>query len=202
MRLSGDNLFGSPSDVSQDGHECVVARNSGILEEGYLYAGEYLRKLQPDIIMGGHSYVMPEPKEFIERYTAWAQRMITVYRELLPDPDYEYRFDPYWVSAYPYRVDFSESTEQTIQVTVRNFRSKEQHHNIILVLPKGVTAVPGVLEGVVPAESRSTFQVKLTADTAILPPGVQIVPFDITLDGKPSGELFDFLVQGNASKQP
>ena len=202
IAFTGDNLFGSPSDVTQDGHECVVARNSGILEEGYLYAGEYLRKLQPDIIMGGHSYVMPEPKEFIERYTAWAQRMITVYRELLPDPDYEYRFDPYWVSAYPYRVDFSESTEQTIQVTVRNFRSKEQHHNITLVLPKGVTAVPAVLEGVVPAESRRTFQVKLTADTAILPPGLQIVPVDITLDGKPCGELFDFLVQGNDSKQP
>jgi hypothetical protein len=59
-----------------------------------------------------------------------------------------------------------------------------------------------MLEGVVPAESRSIFQVKLTADTAILPPGLQIVPFDITLDGKPFGELFDFLVQGNDSKQP
>lgn len=40
------------------------------------------------------------------------------------------------------------------------------------------------------------------SDTASLPPGLQIVPFDITLDGKPSGELFDFLVQGKDSKQP
>ncbi|MFO1002039.1 MAG: MBL fold metallo-hydrolase [Planctomycetaceae bacterium] len=202
IAFTGDNLFGSPSDVTQDGHECVVARNSGILEEGYLYAGEYLQKLQPDLIMGGHSYVMPEPQEFIDRYTAWARKMITIYQDLLPDPDYEYRFDPYWVSAYPYRVDFSESTEQTIEVTVRNFRNTEQQHLIRLVLPNGVTASPEILDGTVPAESRRTFQVKLSAETGTLPPGLQIVPFDITLDAKPCGQLFDFLVQGKDAKQP
>lgn len=202
IAFTGDNLFGSPSDVTQDGHECVVARNSGILEEGYLYAGKYLQKLQPELIMGGHSYVMPKPKEFIERYTAWARKMITIYRELLPDPDYEYRFDPYWVSAYPYRVDFSESTEQIIEVTVRNFRSTEQHHQIRLVLPQGVTATPAILDGIVPSESRRTFQVKLSADTEVLPSGLQIVPFDITLDSKPCGQLFDFLVRGKDSRTP
>jgi glyoxylase-like metal-dependent hydrolase (beta-lactamase superfamily II) len=95
IAFTGDNLFGSPSDISQDGHECVVARNSGSFEEGYLYAGEYLQKLQPDLIMGGHSYVMPQPRAFIDRYTKWARDIITVYRDLLPNRDYEYQFDPY-----------------------------------------------------------------------------------------------------------
>ena len=34
------------------------------------------------------------------------------------------------------------------------------------------------------------FQVKLTVDHAAVPRGVQIVPFDITLNGKSCGELF------------
>ena len=200
IAFTGDNLFGSPSDITQNGHECVVARNSGIFEEGYLYAGEYLQKLQPDLIMGGHSYVMPEPKAFVDRYTAWAREIINVYRDLLPDPDYEYCFDPYWVSAYPYRVDFGESSEQTIQVTVRNFCSTDQKHHIKLVLPKGVTADSAVLDGIVPAESRRTFPVKLTADTAVLAPGLQIAPFDITLDGRTHGQMFDFLLKYQPDK--
>ena len=196
IAFTGDNLFGSPSDETQDGHECVVARNSGIFEEGYLYAGQYLQKLKPDLIMGGHSYVMPQPSAFVDRYTNWASEMITIYQDLLPDADYEYRFDPYWVSAYPYRVDFSASVEQTVQVTVRNFHGKDQRHRVELMLPDGVSADSSVLDGVVPAESRRTFTVKLTADPAVLKPGLHIAPFDITLDDKPMGQLFDFLLKG------
>ncbi|MEK6258358.1 MAG: hypothetical protein AABP62_07030 [Planctomycetota bacterium] len=36
---------------------------------------------------------------------------------------------------------------------------------------------------------------KLTVDRSAVPPGVHIVPFDITLDGKRHGELFDFLIR-------
>jgi hypothetical protein len=35
----------------------------------------------------------------------------------------------------------------------------------------------------------------LTADPARAPAGLQMVPMDITLDGKRHGELFDFLLQ-------
>jgi hypothetical protein len=37
--------------------------------------------------------------------------------------------------------------------------------------------------------------VKLTADREAVSRGVQIVPLDITLDGKRYGELFDFLIR-------
>ncbi|MCA9049277.1 MAG: MBL fold metallo-hydrolase [Planctomycetaceae bacterium] len=194
VAFTGDNLFGSPADPGQTGHECVVARNSGIFEEGYLYAGRYLQKLKPDLLMGGHSYVMPQPEGFINRYTDWAQEMIAIYTELLPGPDYEYGFDPYWVSAYPYRIDFSETTEQTVQITVRNFRDAEQQHRIELALPDGLRAEPSILEGSVPPNARRTFPVKLSADTTALSAGIHIVPFDITLNDRPLGQLFDFLV--------
>ncbi len=107
VAFTGDNLFGNPADAKQNGHEAVVARNSCIFEEGYLYASQYLLKLQPDIIMGSHSFVMDRPQAFLKRYHAWAQQMVAQFRELLPDENYEYRYDPYWVSAYPYRVDLA-----------------------------------------------------------------------------------------------
>lgn len=64
-----------------------------------------------------------------------------------------------------------------------------------LKLPPGVSAEPAVLEGTVPAESRRSFKAKLRVDRDAVPKGVQIVPFDITLDGKRYGEMFDFMLR-------
>ena len=52
-----------------------------------------------------------------------------------------------------------------------------------------------MLEGTIDAESRQSYPVKLTVNRHAVPSGVQIVPFDITLDGKRYGELFDFLIR-------
>lgn len=194
IAFTGDNLFGSPSDESQNGHEAVVCRNSCLLEEGYILGSKYLLDLKPDIVMGSHSFVMPKPQKFLERYHAWSKEMAALYRELLPDPDYEYQFDPYWVSAYPYRVDLSETSSQQVTVTIRNFRSDPQQHHIVLNCPPGVKAVPECLIGTVPAESEQEITVELTADASVAKQGLQIVPFDITLDDKHYGELFDFLI--------
>lgn len=193
--FTGDNLFGDPSDPAQNGHECVNARNSAIIEEGYLVAAKYLQKLQPDVIMGAHGVLMTEPKAFIDRYHDWALRIISEYKALLPDEDYEYGFDPYWVSAYPYRVDLTKEDTQVVQITVRNFRSREQRHRIVLETPPGITAEPKVLEGQIAAESRLSFPVTLKLENREKQPsGVQIVPFDITLDETHHGQLFDFMV--------
>lgn len=198
--FTGDNLFGDPSDPAQNGHECVNARNSAIIEEGYLVAAKYLQKLQPDIIMGAHGVLMTEPKGFIERYHDWALRVIAKYKALLPDKDYEYGYDPYWVSAYPYRVDVAQPAE--VSITVRNFRETSQQHRVVLQPPPGLQVEPAVLEGSVGPKSRASFKVKLTADPDKLPAGVQMVPLDITLDGKRHGQLFDFIVQGKETPAP
>lgn len=195
--FTGDNLFGDPADPAQNGHECVVARNSAITEEGYLVAARYLQQLKPDIIMGAHGVLMTEPTAFIERFHNWAQRIIRHYQDLLPDANYEYLYDPYWVSAYPYRVDLAQQAE--VSITVRNFRDTPQQHRIVLHLPPGVQADPAILEGSIAPKSRQSFKVKLTADSAILPAGAQMVPMDITLDGRHHGQLFDFIVQ---AKEP
>ena len=195
IAFTGDNLFGNPDDKTHDGHEAVVARNSAILEEGYIQGSRYLKNLKPDIVMGSHSYVMHNPAAFLSRYHEWSKRMLALYHDMLPDADYEYQYDPYWVSAYPYRVDLSEQHQQQVTVTVRNHRDAAQRHRVVLKLPLGVTAEPAVLEGTVDGKSRQSYPVKLTVDRAKFPKGIQMVTFDITLDGKRYGEMFDFLVR-------
>lgn len=195
IAFTGDNLFGDPSDPEQNGHEAVVARNSAIFEEGYILGSKYLRDLKPDIIMGAHNVLMTDPTAFVERYHEWSKRIVARYKELLPDRNYEYQFDPFWVSAYPYRVDLAEQATQDVTITVRNFRDEPQRHHIRLRLPPGITAEPPILEGNVAAKSRERFKVTLKADAKQTAEGVLVIPFDITLDGQHHGELFDFLLQ-------
>jgi glyoxylase-like metal-dependent hydrolase (beta-lactamase superfamily II) len=195
IAFTGDNLFGDPSDPEQNGHEAVVARNSAIFEEGYVLGSKYLVALKPDIIMGAHNVLMTNPTAFTERFHAWSKRIVARYQELLPDPNYEYQFDPFWVSAYPYRVDLQERSTQEVTITVRNFRDQPQRHQIRLRLPPGITAAPATLEGTVAANSRERFKVILKADPDQTAAGVQMIPFDITLDDKHHGELFDFLIK-------
>lgn len=195
IAFTGDNLFGSPADESQNGHEAVVARNSAILEEGYVRGSKYLLELKPDIVMGSHSYVMPEPHKFLRRYHAWSKRMVTLYEDLLPDADYEYHFDPYWVSAYPYRLDFSTAKALTANITVRNFRDRKQRYRITPKTPAGVKISPTVFTGELPPHSERTFPVLVEVDHKKAPKGISIVPFDITLDDKRYGELFDLIIR-------
>ncbi|MCY3013893.1 MAG: MBL fold metallo-hydrolase [Planctomycetota bacterium] len=196
IAFTGDNLFADPTDPDQNGHEAVVARNSAIFEEGYMQGSRYLLDLAPDIVMGAHNVLMTEPHALLVRYRDWSERIAARYRELLPDPDYEYDFDPFWVSAFPYRVDLPAGQWREVTVTVRNFRDRPQRHVIRLRLPDGVTAEPEVLEGTVEPESRGRFTVRLRAEGAA--PGVRMIPFDITLDDDHHGELFDFLVRIHA----
>ncbi len=53
--FTGDNIFGDPEDPRHTGHEAVVAHNSSIFEEGYILGAEYLSRIKPDLLMGGHS---------------------------------------------------------------------------------------------------------------------------------------------------
>ena len=63
-----------PRDPAQDGHEAVSPTTARILEEGYIYGAEYLRKLQPDLIVAGHSFIMDRPKDLIQRYMQMVPR--------------------------------------------------------------------------------------------------------------------------------
>ncbi len=194
VAFTGDNIFANPADPTQSGHEAVVARNSGILEEGYIYGADYLRKLRPDLIVGGHSFVMDSPSALIDRFYAWSLEMRSAFQALSTDEDYRYWFDPFWVRADPYRVTVKRGESADMLIHVRNFRTREQSHRIEIHAGPALAADPPVLVGKVLAESREKFAVRLSA-AKDAQPGVRIVALDVTIDGRRLGEWFDFIVQ-------
>ena len=193
VAFTGDNIFGDPDDPAQTGHEAMVAHNSAILEEGYIYGAEFLSRLKPDILVGGHSFVMDHPTAFIGRYRKWSYELRQAFQALSPDPDYRYWFDPFWVRGEPYRVALKPGQTETVNVHVRNFRTHQQTHRIEIHTPPGLAAEPALLEGRLSGESRGAFPIRIRA-ASDAEPGVRIVALDVTLDGQRYGERFDFVV--------
>ncbi len=194
VAFTGDNIFGDPDDPAHTGHEAVVAHNSSVLEEGYILGAEYLARLQPDMIVGGHSYVMDRPAGLIERFRKWSTEMRDAFRALSPEEDYRYFYDPFWVRAEPYRVSVPAGGEIEVAVHVRNFRSHAQAHRIGVHAPPGLSAEPPELAGELAAESRGTFPLRLRAGPEAKE-GVNLVAFDVSLDGRRYGERFDLVVE-------
>jgi glyoxylase-like metal-dependent hydrolase (beta-lactamase superfamily II) len=192
IAFTGDHIFADPDNPAHDGHEAVVARNSGILDEGYIVGADYLARLAPDMLVGGHSYVMDRPAALIQRYGHWARQMRAAFQTLSSEPDYRLWFDPFWVRAEPYRVSLARGRDVSVQIHVRNFRDRVQTHRIVVHTPPGISARPRVLEGTVAAGQRQTFPIELRADASARD-GVGIVALDVTLDGQRRGELFDLV---------
>jgi glyoxylase-like metal-dependent hydrolase (beta-lactamase superfamily II) len=199
VAFTGDNIFASTTDPAQTGHEAVVARNSCILEESYLYAAHFLHSIGPDLLLGGHSWVMDQPRDLIERYRIGAQSLRDAFRALSGEADYRLMYDPYWVRAYPYRATIKPGESVEVVLIIRNFRDKPQSHRVALLPPEGIEVEPRLIEGKLAEESYGFTKVRVTARPQAKE-GVRSLVFDATLDGRRYGPLFDMIV--NVSQKP
>jgi glyoxylase-like metal-dependent hydrolase (beta-lactamase superfamily II) len=193
VAFTGDNLFASAADPKQDGHEALVARNSATLEAGYQYAADYLHGLAPDLIVGGHCWVIDKPAALIERYRAWAGKMREALDDLTDEADYRLAFNPYQVQAYPYRTRLAAGETREVAIIVRNVLPQARTYRIAVDAGAGVEANPRVLEGRVPGDDQVITPLRLKA-AADARPGVRIVSLDLTLDDRRIGPWFDLIV--------
>jgi hypothetical protein len=164
-----------------------------VLEESYLYAAGYLHTIEPDLLIGGHCWVMPNPREIIARLQIRMTDLRAAFTALSTEDDYRYMFDPYWVHAAPYRTVVKPGATAEVTLRVRNFRDREQTHRVNIVCPPGLAADPATIEGKTPADTTASFPLKIQA-AATAKPGLHLVALDITRDNTRHGQLFDFLV--------
>ena len=193
VAFTGDNIFGSSSDPSQNGHEAVVARNSCILEEGYIYAAKYLKKLQPDLLLGGHSWAMAEPAKLIDRYLADAIKLKEYFEKLSFEKDYRWMYDPYWVRMEPYRVVLGKNNAAEARLMMRNFDAAPIAMKVEIILPEGFKAEPAIISTMVAGESTTSIPIQISCTKETVK-GLHLAALDITRKGKRAGQLFDFIL--------
>ena len=193
VAFTGDNIFGNSSDPSQNGHEAVVARNSCILEEGYIYAAKYLKKLQPDLLLGGHSWAMAEPAKLIDRYLEDAIKLKEYFEKLSFEKDYRWMYDPYWVRMEPYRVVLGKNNAAEARLMMRNFDAVPISMKVEIVLPEGFKAEPAIISTMVAGESTTSIPIQISCTKETVK-GLHLAALDITRKGKRAGQLFDFIL--------
>lgn len=194
VAFTGDNIFGSSSDPSQNGHEAVVARNSCILEEGYIYAAKYLKKLQPDLLLGGHSWAMAGPAKLIDRYLEDALKLKEYFEKVSFEKDYRWMYDPYWVRMEPYRVVLlGKNNAAEARLVMRNFDAEPIAMKVEIVLPEGFKAEPAIITTMVAGESTTSIPIQISCTKQTVK-GLHLAALDITRKGKRAGQLFDFIL--------
>ena len=193
VAFTGDNIFGSPADPAQHGHEAVVSRNACTIDEGYGYAGKYLHSIAPDLILGGHSWAIENPKPLIDRSIAAADELREAFRDLTRERDYRLAYDPTWARVHPYRVNVKPGDATDATIIVRNFLDVPTVYEIKLVCPTGIRFDPSVATLRVEAGAARRLPVRVTAAKDAVQ-GLALVAIDITQDGVRRGQLFDVIV--------
>ena len=188
--FTGDNIFGDPHDHRQSGHEAVVARNSAHLETGYITASEILMKIDPDIIVGGHAYVMENPCLMINRYHQWAYDIRDALQSASFLDDYRYWFDPYWVRFESYRQPVKVGAITKTNLIVYNYGQERQEYHISIRTPKGVSVKPDIIHTFVEPESHLFIPIEYSVIDETFE-GLKRQTLDITLNNNRLGEWFD-----------
>jgi hypothetical protein len=120
--------------------------------------------------------------------------MRKAFSELSSLKDYRYWFDPFWVKAEPYRIKLRQGETITSNIVVRNFTGSKQEHHIIIHTPPGIKSNPASLDGVLEGNSIQAFPIQYVA-TKDASEGVNLVAFDITINGNRFGEWFDAVIK-------
>lgn len=193
VAFTGDNIFGSVTDPNQSGHEAVVARNACTVEDGYGYAGKYLHGIAPDLILGGHSWAIADPKPLIDRCMTAAVELREAFVDLTNNRDYRLAYDPYWVRVHPYRVRVTRGGTAEAAIVVKNFLDVPTVYEIKLACPKGITVDPSVAVLRVEAGENRRLPLRVSAATNAAA-GLAIIGIDVSQDGVRCGQLFDVIV--------
>ena len=189
--FTDDNIFHSPA---QSGHDAFIARNRGILEEGYIQCAETLAALEPDLILGQHAQEIPKPGRQIRQMVEWSHAFRRALKRLSFFPQYEYFIDPYWVCLYPYRNTVRPGGSIELTASVANHKRRSAPARLALRVPEGWQVEPQSVDLRVPG--RSTARAALTLSIPkTAAKGQHAVAADVTFDRVPYGELFDALVR-------
>ena len=190
VAFTGDNMFCSPK---QSGHDAFIARNRGILENGYLKCADVLAELKPDLILGQHAQEIPRPGRQIRQLKAWALDFRRALKQLSFFPEYEYFIDPYWVNHYPYRSSCKPGESFPIRVTVANHGRRPIEAHLRLCVPKRWKPDPTELTLEIPRRGKAAQHVEIAVPRRVRE-GRYVLTTDVTVDGRRYGELFDCLV--------
>jgi len=143
----------------------------------FIQTGELLRRLRPDVLIGGHFFPHEVTDEYVEGLIGDAARVAALHDELLPGEGFAEA--GFGARIEPYRATVAAGGTVEYGVSVRNPFENEARATVRLVLPDGWTAAPAA------------------ADVQLEPHGESVLEFRVEV-GSQSGRIAAELTVGDA----
>jgi len=170
----------------------VVPQNEYFLDGGFITCAKRMLEYLPDIVCPAHTDEYSPPKEDLEGFLEWAQRLRDVMTDLILQPDPNFGMDYRWCHFYPFRHIARDDQEFTVQLMVRNHLFKRGQVEVTLKHPAAVRcdspqrtlSVEPKSQAVVPFRLRRVSEFGRRA----------VVTADVRFNGRRLGEIAEMLV--------
>jgi glyoxylase-like metal-dependent hydrolase (beta-lactamase superfamily II) len=122
--------------------------------DDYVRAIELYRAVGPDLLISGHGAIERVDDAYLERLLADAERIAALHRELLPLDVIDLGASGFPARIEPYRATVHQGGELELEVAVRNPLAEPAALRVQLVVPRGWTVMPALLDVELPPHGR------------------------------------------------
>jgi glyoxylase-like metal-dependent hydrolase (beta-lactamase superfamily II) len=193
VAFTGDAMFPSSEPHSEIRHN-LIFRN-WVENDSHLKSIRTILEYEPSIVAPGHGKPFLSSTEDLKDLKRRAEIWQHYFYDLIADPDCDFGLNPSWARLYPYQLLAKAGSNASLELRVRNYRSKPMHMEAALVLPAGWKASPEILELTVSpkADGSGGFSVTIPENWDRGKPRVALAA-DIMADGQYLGEIAEGVV--------
>jgi hypothetical protein len=194
VAFTGDAFFLSSPDAAHQLRHNLIFRN-WVENDSHLKSMRTILEHEPTMVAPGHGKAFLSNKEDLEDLRQRLEKQQAYFHDVIADPDCNFGLNPSWARLYPYQLEARAGTSATIELRVRNYRSKPMHLESALVLPAGWKVSPEVASLTVAAGGDGTagFTLAVPENWDRSKPRVALAA-DIMADGQYLGEIAEGVV--------
>ena len=172
---------------------------NGALLDGYEQSGRWMLEWRPDVVLQGHQPAMFTDEHFFRHIAEWTNDYAGLARQAMPLGDNEIHFnlDSWGGWIWPYRIVQDTLDPFIVRVTVRNPMPTSSEHLVRLVGPDGWESETKTLSAIGRQEASCDLSMRPSS-----PCRGQPIALELTVDGRPFGQVAEALVSAGPSPEP
>ena len=189
VAFTGDAISPAHPAASYQLRHNLIFRN-WVENDSHIRSVRTVLENEPNIIAPGHAKPYVANKADLEDLKRRLEKQQQYFSDVIADPDSNFGLNPSWARLFPYQLLAKPGSTSTLELRVRNYRSKPMRLEAALVLAEGWKASPDIAKLEVPASSdgKTGFSVTIPANWDRGKPRVGLAA-DIVADGKYLGQI-------------
>ncbi|MBI4166692.1 MAG: MBL fold metallo-hydrolase [Acidobacteria bacterium] len=189
VAFTGDAFFPAASGAASQLRHNLIFRN-WVENDSHLKSMKAILDYQPTLVAPGHGKPFVSNKEDMEDLNRRLKNQQDYFHDVIADADCNFGLNPSWARLYPYQLEVQPGSNASIELRVRNYRSKPMQMEAALVLPAGWKATPEVASFTIPASADTSagFSLAIPTNWDRAKPRVALAA-DIMADGRYLGQI-------------